>query len=304
MTKKEFSIKCYNSNIDESIELTNIKEQLLWLLQDNTPMDYYCDSCDKSKTFIQNNSKAVATTSKYNGLESLNLYKLTMEEDKIKYSDNSYSNVSSELYLFSNMNLYIFKEFKCPSCEKRIIMIFDYDGKYITKIYQSFQNTLINDDEIKRFKKLKLLDENDITELGKANKCKKLGLSVASFVYLRRIFENMLERIYEREKSNIKIEKDLQFSNLLIKEKISLLKPYLPTLLNEKSSNGKYGELYKILSEGIHKLDENTCNSLFDFLTEIILLILEKEQSIKKEEQYLKQLSQTYDTIFNKKKTQ
>ena len=66
MTKKEFSIKCYNSNIDESIELTNIKEQLLWLLQDNTPMDYYCDSCDKSKTFIQNNSKAVATTSKYN----------------------------------------------------------------------------------------------------------------------------------------------------------------------------------------------------------------------------------------------
>ena len=114
----------------------------------------------------------------------------------------------------------------------------------------------------------------------------------------------MLERIYEREESNIKIEKDLQFSNLLIKEKISLLKPYLPTLLNEKSSNGKYGELYKILSEGIHKLDENTCNSLFDFLTEIILLILEKEQSIKKEEQYLKQLSQTYNTIFNKKKTQ
>ena len=64
--------------------------------------------------------------------------------------------------------------------------------------------------------------------------------------------------------------------------------------------NAKYGELYKILSEGIHNLDEKTCDSLFDFLIELILLILEKEQSMKKEEQYLKQLSQTYNTIFNK----
>ena len=302
MNQKSFSIKCYNLNIDEVIILDNNKQQLLWLLQDTTPMDYYCDDCDKSKTFMQNSSKSVATTSKYNGLESLNMFKLTMEEDKIKYSDNLYSSTTSnELYLFSDMNLYIFKEFKCPSCEKRIVMLFDYDGKGIKKIYQSFQNNLINEDEMKRFKKLKLLDENDILELSKANKCKTLGMSIASFVYLRRVFENMLDKIYNREKEKIKLEKTkVVFSSLPIKEKVSLLKAYLPTLLNEKSSNAKYGELYKILSEGIHNLDEKTCDSLFDFLIELILLILEKEQSMKKEEQYLKQLSQTYNTIFNK----
>lgn len=265
-------------------------------------MDYYCDVCDKSKTFMQNSLKSVATASKYNGLESLNMFKLTMEEDKIKYSDSAYfSTTSNELYLFSDMNLYIFKEFKCPSCEKRIVMIFDYDGKSIKKIYQSYQNTLINEDEMKRFKKLKLLDENDILVLSKANKCKTLGMSIASFVYLRKVFENMLDKIYNREKEKIKLEKTkVEFSSLPIKEKVSLLKAYLPTLLNEKSSNAKYGELYKILSEGIHNLDEKTCDSLFDFLIELILLILEKEQSMKKEEQYLKQLSQTYNTIFNK----
>lgn len=302
MNQKNFSIKCYDLNIDEVIILDNNKQQLLWLLQDTTPMDYYCDDCDKSKTFMQNSSKSVATTSKYNGLESLNMFKLTMEEDKIKYSDNLYSSTTSnELYLFSDMNLYIFKEFKCPSCEKRIVMLFDYDGKSIKKIYQSFQNNLINEDEMKRFKKLKLLDENDILELSKANKCKTLGMSIASFVYLRRVFENMLDKIYNREKEKIKLEKTkVVFSSLPIKEKVSLLKAYLPTLLNEKSSNAKYGELYKILSEGIHNLDEKTCDSLFDFLIELILLILEKEQSMKKEEQYLKQLSQTYNTIFNK----
>ena len=301
MNQKNFSIKCYDLNIDEVIILDNNKQQLLWLLQDTTPMDYYCDDCDKSKTFMQNSLKSVATTSKYNGLESLNMFKLTMEEDKIKYSDSSYSSTTSnELYLFSNMNLYIFKEFKCPSCEKRIVMIFDYDGKSIKKIYQSYQNTLINEDEMKRFKKLKLLDENDILELSKANKCKTLGMSIASFVYLRRVFENMLDKIYNREKEKIKLEKTkVEFSSLPIKEKVSLLKAYLPTLLNEKSSNAKYGELYKILSEGIHNLDEKTCDSLFNFLIELILLILEKEQSMKKEEQYLKQLSQTYNTIFN-----
>lgn len=302
MNQKNFSIKCYDLNIDEVIILDNNKQQLLWLLQDTTPMDYYCDDCDKSKTFMQNRLKSVATTSKYNGLESLNMFKLTMEEDKIKYSDSLYSSTTSnELYLFSNMNLYIFKEFKCPSCEKRIVMIFDYDGKSIKKIYQSYQNTLINEDEMKRFKKLKLLDENDILELSKANKCKTLGMSIASFVYLRRVFENMLDKIYNREKEKIKLEKTkVEFSSLPIKEKVSLLKAYLPTLLNEKSSNAKYGELYKILSEGIHNLDEKTCDSLFNFLIELILLILEKEQSMKKEEQYLKQLSQTYNTIFNK----
>lgn len=302
MCQKNFSIKCYSLNIDEVIILDNNKQQLLWLLQDTTPMDYYCDVCDKSKTFMQNSLKSVATASKYNGLESLNMFKLTMEEDKIKYSDSAYfSTTSNELYLFSDMNLYIFKEFKCPSCEKRIVVIFDYDGKSIKKIYQSYQNTLINENEMKRFKKLKLLDENDILVLSKANKCKTLGMSIASFVYLRKVFENMLDKIYNREKEKIKLEKTkVEFSSLPIKEKVSLLKAYLPTLLNEKSSNAKYGELYKILSEGIHNLDEKTCDSLFDFLIELILLILEKEQSMKKEEQYLKQLSQTYNTIFNK----
>ena len=302
MNQKTFSMKCYDLNIDDSIILDNNKEQLLWLLKDTTPMDYYCDVCDKSKTFMQNSQKAVATTSKYNGLESLNLFNLKIEEGKIKYSDNSFSSTTfNELYLFSDMNLYIFKEFKCPSCEKRIVMIFDYDGKSIKKIYQSSQNTLINEDEMKRFKKLKLLDENDILELTKANKCKSLSMSIASFVYLRRVFENMLDKIYNREKEKIKLEKPkTDFSSLPIKEKVSLLKTHLPTLLNEKSSNAKYGELYKISSEGIHNLDEKTCDSLFDFLIELILLILEKEQSMKKEEQYLKQLSQTYNTIFNK----
>ena len=117
----------------------------------------------------------------------------------------------------------------------------------------------------------------------------------------QRFYIFLLDKIYNREKSKLKLDKEtIPFSNLPIKEKVSLLKSYLPTLLNEQSSNAKYGELYKILSEGIHNLDEKTCDSLFDFLTELILLILEKEQSIKKEEQYLKQLSQTYNAIFNK----
>lgn len=299
MNNKTFSISCYNLNIDGNVILENNKEQLLWFLLDTTPMDFYCDNCDKSKTFMQNSLKPVATTFKFNGLESLNLFNLKMEKEKITYCESSYSS-ATELYLFSDMNMYIFKGFKCPNCENKIVMIFDYDGKSIKKIYQSSQNTLINEDEMKRFKKLKLLDESDILELEKANKCKNLGMSIASFVYLRRIFENMLDKIYNREKSKIKLEKkEVPFSNLPIKEKVSLLKAYLPTLLNQQSSNAKYGELYKILSEGIHNLDEKTCDSLFDFLTELILLILEKEQSMKKEEQYLKQLSQTYNTIFN-----
>lgn len=68
MCQKNFSIKCYSLNIDEVIILDNNKQQLLWLLQDTTPMDYYCDVCDKSKTFMQNSLKSVATASKYNGL--------------------------------------------------------------------------------------------------------------------------------------------------------------------------------------------------------------------------------------------
>lgn len=45
---------------------------------------------------------------------------------------------------------------------------------------------------MQQFKKMKLLNDDDLKELNKANQCKKLGMNIASFVYMRRIFENML----------------------------------------------------------------------------------------------------------------
>lgn len=150
---------------------------------------------------------------------------------------------------------------------------------------------------------MKLLSENDLKELYKSNQCKKLGMTVASFVYMRRIFENMLQRIYEEHNTEITLkDPSKKFTDLYVKDKVKLLKPYLPILISENSTSDKYIKLYKLLSKGIHKLDEDVCEGLYNIIKELLLMILEKEIERKKNEKNLMELENNFNIIFNDNK--
>lgn len=305
MKKEDIFFKVYNLDIGESIEITeNNAETIFNFIIDRSAYDHYCNNCNRIKTFIQSQKQSVIVDGTFNDNHAINMYNPKLNDKVITYEKSNYSslsNNSSTITIYDiNSRFFIFKKLECPTCDEKLTMIFLYEKNCIAKVYQSFISDIIKDEDIQQFKKMKLLNEDDLKELNNANKCKKLGMNIASFVYMRRIFENMLQRIYEAHQSEVTIkDSSKKFIDLFVKDKVKLLKPYLPILMNEEVSSDKYIKLYKLLSEGIHKLNEDICESLYNIIKELLLMILEKEMQEKKNRKNLTELETSFNKIFN-----
>lgn len=104
------------------------------------------------------------------------------------------------------------------------------------------------------------------------------GVGIGSFVYLRRIFEELIEEAHSIAKDKEGWDEDI-YSQKRIVEKIELLKSHLPSFLYENRT------LYGILSVGIHSLKEEDCLAYFDAVKVGIELILdEKLDELKKKQ--------------------
>jgi len=134
----------------------------------------------------------------------------------------------------------------------------------------------------------KFLSKQALKEFKRAIGLAANGVGIGSFVYLRRIFEDLIREAYQQNKSLVKInEKD--FLEKRMEEKIKTLKAFLPSQLVEMKS------IYKILSKGVHKLSEQECLTYFPALKLSIELILEQkieeEVKRKRDEEVKKQLA-------------
>jgi hypothetical protein len=102
------------------------------------------------------------------------------------------------------------------------------------------------------------------------------GVGAGSLVYLRRIFADLIDETYEKNKASIKITAE-EYKNLRMDERVTALKVYLPSQLVEMKA------IYGILSSGIHNLSEADCLKYFSPLKLSIELIL--DQLIKEKEE-------------------
>ena len=105
------------------------------------------------------------------------------------------------------------------------------------------------------------------------------GIGIGSFVYLRRIIENLVFDKYNEVSENLEIS-NTEFMRLKFDEKIEALKPYLPEVLVANKN------IYGIVSKGIHALSEEECREMFPYIKagiELILdpLLAEKERKSK-----------------------
>lgn len=105
------------------------------------------------------------------------------------------------------------------------------------------------------------------------------GIGIGSFVYLRRIIENLVFDKYNEVSENLEIS-NTEFMRLKFDEKIEALKPYLPEVLVANKN------IYGIVSKGIHELSEEECQEMFPYIKagiELILdsLLAEKERKSK-----------------------
>ncbi len=103
------------------------------------------------------------------------------------------------------------------------------------------------------------------------------GTGIGSYVYLRRILENLINETFASHTDDIELKEE-DFGKLRTKEKIQKLKKFLP------ASMAKLTPLYGILSKGIHELTEQECLAYFDTMKLAIELILRQKIEQKRQQ--------------------
>lgn len=164
----------------------------------------------------------------------------------------------------------------------RIHSFFLINKGTLTKTGQYPSLADVANDESKAYKSV--LDRQDAAELHRAIGLAAHGIGIGSFVYLRRVFERLIQKRFDEfaEVENWSAE---DFRKLRFQDRIELMKDHLPNFMvvNKK--------IYSILSVGIHNLSDEQCLAAFDFLKSSITLILDEDKRKKEEIAIRKKLS-------------
>lgn len=122
----------------------------------------------------------------------------------------------------------------------------------------------------------KILGEEEYKEFTRGIGIAAHGVGIGSFVYLRRVFENLIEEAHTKAKAENTDFSDEEYFKARMDDKIKMVKDYLPEFLVENRN------LYSILSKGIHDLTESECLQYFETVKIGIEQILD-EKIIQKE---------------------
>lgn len=122
------------------------------------------------------------------------------------------------------------------------------------------------------------------------------GIGIGSFVYLRRIIENLVFEKYAEVKDVLKVSEE-DFIHSEFKDKLEALRPYLPQVLVDNKN------IYGIVSKGVHELSESECLEMYPYIKagiELILddIIAEKERR-EKEKLFSKFVADTTGKLKN-----
>lgn len=147
----------------------------------------------------------------------------------------------------------------------------------ITKIGQFPSYSDINTHSLPKYRKV--LSKDLFADLTRAINLYSHDIGAGSFVYLRRIFESLIQEA-TREVTNQNGWSEEEFKSMHMDEKIAKLKDYIPLFLYENRV------MYAILSKGIHELSESECLNHFNVIKAGIEIIL--DEKIEKAERELK----------------
>lgn len=205
--------------------------------------------------------------------------------------DTTYTIYSREIDDYSSGS---FKNFykttlTCKRKNDDVLRFFVYDNdEIVVKLGQLPSLADIQFAEIGR-KYSQFLSEQELRDFKKAVDLAAHGYGAGSFVYLRRIFENLINRAFKTNKSTLNVSEE-DFRKKWMVDKVELLKDYLPSQLLEMKN------VYKVLSKGVHELSEQECLKYFPALKLSIDLILEQkiemEAKQKRDEEVKRQLEE------------
>jgi hypothetical protein len=175
----------------------------------------------------------------------------------------------SEMEPIALRNRVFHVRFDCPREEKQsLYFFFRVHNGSMEKVGQSPSLADLHLGDVKKYRKL--LGDGKYQEFTKAVGLNAHGIGIGAFVYLRRIFENLIGSARQEAARSGTWDEDA-YNRDRMDEKILLLRDSLPSFLVENRG------IYSVLSRGIHELSEQECLNLFEPLKTGIELILDEK---------------------------
>jgi len=199
-------------------------------------------------------------------------------------------NHASHFYQYGGMN---YCTLTCVRTREVYYFYIYYDKQ--KKIFQKIgQYPSIADFHISQIKKYdKVLTKERLKEFTRAIGLAANGVGIGSFVYLRRIFEDLIEEAHKIAKGDTGWNEE-QYLKQRMADKIELLKAHLPSFLVENKT------LYSILSVGIHSLKEEDCLAYFETVKVGIELILDEKVDEYNKQKKIEEAKQKLNALTSK----
>ena len=226
----------------------------------------------------------------HKGMAEVQQYSTTIHSGIGRYVYDSYE-YSGQLLIKDDVKSIILK------CKRyndvlTINVFHNNSNNFLIKVGQYPSVADIHLGQVKQYNKV--LD-GSLSEFTKAIKLAANGVGIGSFVYLRRIFENLVFDAFKEAKNDNAIDEG-RFNGLRMDEKIKSLNGYLPSFIVENH------EIYGILSKGIHELTEEECLAYFDCMRQSIELILDEKLELLAKKKKQDEVKKTISSIASKLK--
>ena len=189
--------------------------------------------------------------------------------------------------------------YMCTGCQAQPficwVMVNPPPKRWVQKIGQYPSVADVHSAKIKRYRKI--LAPEDFSDLRRAVGLAAHGIGIGAFVYLRRIFERLIDEAHQIARQDAAWNEGL-FLQSRMPEKIALLVSYLPSFLVENKS------LYGILSKGLHELSEDECLQYFSIIQHGIEFILDERIATKEKNEKIEQTKKGIALLTQKTKEQ
>lgn len=198
----------------------------------------YCKDCGRELTFVPDTKVDIPRNLMHNEIHILNL----IEND------------------------IIIKKFRCSADINHVycfIFLTNNDGLIKISEYPSIL------DKIDTNKFSEALDYVKQKELNQIAILESHGFFVAAFLYFRRIYEDLILKIFNEHEASKTMEIS-EFQFLRMSEKIDLIKDSLPDYMLENKI------IYSVLSKGVHELTDEECSKYLPVIRTMLLYFLDE----------------------------
>lgn len=290
-----------NKGLYDEIEITegNIMD-LADLIGGHVKIDIYCPECKENRVFYCESIPYYSNENNQKGIEKRllereiitcqNIQKLTsVRPDNSQEKPWTWTNQ----FIKDDTRIMVFKYICAMDSQHHLDYIVLTQGNKMMKIGQYPSVADLSFPELKEYRKV--MQNEDEKEFKRAIGLFANGIGVGSFVYLRRIFERILDAAREKASANGELNED-EFKKARVTEKVKLLVKYLPKILVDNTV------FYGILSKGIHELSEEDCIMYFPVMEKFILMTFEQWEKIRRDEENEKEIQTVLNKIAEKTK--